>query len=370
MTEHRYAMIMAGGAGTRLWPLSRAGRPKQLVEFIGRPGQPPRSLLQLAAARLDGVVPPERRVICTGQRHREAVREALPAFTDDRILGEPAVRDTVNAIGLAAAVFATRDPDAVFAVLTSDHVIEPQDAFAGALATGFELIERDPSRIVTFSITPTHPATQYGYVELAEPIEGFEGARAVEQFVEKPDLERARAYVESGRFGWNAGMFLFHARTFLSCLERFLPESHAGLSKIQAAWGSPEQQRVLEEVYPTLPKISVDYAVMEPASRADDLHVCAVEMPVTWLDVGSWPSFAETLEPDASGNRVHASGPTILEACRDSLVVAEGDDGHTLALLGCDGLVVVRTSDATLVMPAERAQDLKQLHERLPEHLR
>jgi len=383
MSDHRYAMIMAGGSGTRLWPLSRTDRPKQLIEFLPPAreegngsrdratdaGGTGRSLLQLSAWRLEGVVPSDRLYVCTGERHRDAVRRALPGLSDDRVLGEPAVRDTVNAIGLAATVLARRDPEAVFAVVTSDHVIEPVEAFASAMRTGFGLVERDPSRIVTFSITPTHAATQYGYVELGDPIGGSPGSCEVVRFVEKPDADRARRYVESGRFGWNAGMFVFSARTLLGCLERFVPDSAAGLVRIGQAWDTPDRARVLEEVYPTLPKISVDYAVMEQASQSDDLRVCAVEMPVRWLDVGSWPSFAQTLDPDESDNRIAGPSRVVLEDCQRTLIVSEGDSPHTIAMLGCEGLIVVRTPDATLIMPADRADALKTLHSGLPEDL-
>lgn len=370
----RYAMIMAGGAGTRLWPMSRADRPKQLLEFIERPAEPGvrRSLLELAANRLEGIVPPERRYICTGEQYRDAIRATLPGFTDDRILGEPMGRDTVNAVGFAAAVFQKLDPDAVFAVLTADHLIEPDDVFARCVDVGFSLVEQDPSRFVTFAIKPTHPATGFGYVECGTPIPdgGANLSHHVERFVEKPDLPRATAYVESGHFYWNAGMFVFHAGAFLERLARFKPDSHAGLMKIQEAWGTPRQQQVLAETYPNLPKISVDYAVMEPASRDPETTIVLVKMDLRWLDVGSWPSYAETITPDKQGNRVSGPAETVMLGCKNTLVVS-GDGGlasgtqdtrHTIALLGCENLVVVHTPDATLIMPKDKAQELKDVH--------
>jgi len=368
----RYAMIMAGGTGTRLWPVSRTNRPKQLLNFIRRPGDPrPRSLLELAADRLEGLIEPGRRYICTGEQYRQVIRRTLPRFDDEHILGEPIGRDTVNAIGLTASVLARSDPDAVFAVLTADHVIEPGDVFRDRLSLGLDLVQADPMRLVTFSITPTHPATGYGYVERGDPIAessrvpGTEpSAFHVARFVEKPDIERARQYLASGRFGWNSGMFVFHARTLLDCLERFVPESFEGLGRIGAAWETPDRRRVLEEVYPTLPKISVDYAVMEPASNDDRVGIVMVEMPVRWLDVGSWPSYAQTIEPGEGGNRTAGPGRTLIHEGTDNLVYVDQPD-HTVTLLGVQGLVVVHTADATLVMPADRAQNLKELHARL-----
>lgn len=378
----RYAMIMAGGAGTRLWPMSRADRPKQLLEFIerraSRAGETSarKSLLELSAARLEGIVAPECRYICTGEQYRKAIREKLPEFTDDRILGEPVGRDTVNAVGFAAAVFQKLDPDAVFAVLTADHLIEPDSTFARCVDVGFKLVEGNPSRFVTFAIKPTYPATGFGYVECGEPIPdgGAKLSHAVERFVEKPDLHRATAYVESGHFYWNAGMFVFHAGTFMDRLAKFKPESHAGLMKIQEAWGTKRQRAVIDEVYPSLPRISVDYAVMEPAAKDPSVSIAMVKMDLNWLDVGSWPSYAETLPPDKAGNRVSGPAEAIIQGGRNNLVVSDDGDAkqprHTVALLGCENLIVVHTPDATLIMPRDKAQDLKNLHAKVRPELR
>lgn len=372
----RYAMIMAGGAGTRLWPMSRAQHPKQLLEFIERPSEPGvrRSLLELAARRLEGVVPPERRFICTGEQFRAAIREKLPEFTDEQVLGEPVGRDTVNAVGFAAAVFQKLDPDAVFAVLTADHLIEPDSTFQKCVDVGFRLVEEDSTRFVTFAIKPTYAATGFGYVECGAPIPdgGAALSHMVERFVEKPDLPRATAYVQSGHFYWNAGMFVFHAGTFLDCLRRFKPESHAGLMQIQEAWGTDRQRAVIEEVYPTLPKISVDYAVMEPASKDPSVSIALVKMALDWLDVGSWPSYAETLTPDKAGNRVSGPAEAVIVGGKNNLVVSGDSSGgrHTVALLGCENLIVVQTDDATLIMPREKAQELKDLHAKVRPDLR
>jgi mannose-1-phosphate guanylyltransferase len=405
-------MIMAGGAGTRLWPMSRNQRPKQLLPLI-TPGSgrhtrslrgtvgggvppssdsssPPRplSLLEIAAQRVEGLVPPERRFICTGEQFRTQIRSALPAFSDDRILGEPIGRDTVNAVGFAAAVLAKLDKNAVFIVLTADHLISPEDDFRKLADLGFRLVEQDPKRLITFSIKPTYAATGFGYVERGPAILGTPALRAggpnpgsesratqplafrVARFVEKPDAPRAQAYFESGHFGWNSGMFVFHAQTFLDLLKRFKPESHEGLMKIQAAWGTAAQKQVIDEIYPTLPRISVDYAIMEPASKDKDggVSVCTINTDVDWLDVGSWPSYAETLTPDAHQNR---TGGTVRSLCVDSsgnLITGEsadpGEGGrpHTIALLGVKDLIVVHTKDATLIMPKSHAEQLKKLH--------
>ena len=319
---------------------------------------------------MDGLVDPPNRYICTNETFRAQIRERLPAFGDRNILGEPAPRDTVNAVGFAAAVLEKQDPGAVFAVLTADHLITPQSVFAAAMDVGFKLAEEKPGRLVTFGIRPTFPATGYGYVEQAGEILNTDGLGFhVARFVEKPELARAQQYLAKGTFFWNSGMFVFSAKTIMRLLEKYMPENHAGLRRIQEAWGTGAETAVLEEVYPTLPKKSVDYAIMEPASEDDSVTICGVRMDVDWLDVGSWPSYSETLDPDHANNRAAPGTNAVMVDCKDTTAISS-DAGHTVALLGCEGLIVVHTPDATLVMPADKAQDLKALHARLDEGLK
>lgn len=354
-------MIMAGGSGTRLWPMSRQDRPKQLIPFVG--GQ---SLLELAFGRLDDIVPLDQRWICTAEKHREAVLERLP-IDSGRVLGEPVARDTLNAVGFAAAVLAAQDPDAIFAVFTADHIIEPQDEFKRKVNVGFELVEQDPARFVTFSIMPTRPATGYGYVQRGAEIDGFAAAYVAEQFVEKPSLEKAKAYVESGTFNWNSGMFVFHAGQFMEAVRRYKPEAYEGLSRIGVAWNTDRRDQTVEHVYPTLPKISVDYGVMEPASADPEIQVCTVTMGVWWTDVGSWPTYGDTLTADECGNR--SSGRVVHLDSRDVLAVSE-DPNHTITTIGCEKLIVVHTEDATLICPADQAERVKDMVGEMDDDLR
>ncbi len=355
----RHAMIMAGGSGTRLWPMSRGETPKQLIGlFDGK------SLLEIAAERLDGIVANEQQWICTNQKHQEIICEKLGLPTS-QLLGEPEPRDTLNAVAFTAAVLHKQDPDAIFAVLTADHIIRPQDTFAKCLDLGFSLVEEDATRFVTFGITPTYAATGYGYVELGETI--CDGARLCERFVEKPDEQTAKGYIASGNFAWNSGMFVFHAGSFLDALERLQPQTYAGIKRIEDAWGTDKQQCVLDEVYPLLPKISVDYGMMEPASSDDAISICTVPMDVQWLDVGSWPSYGDTLTPDDNGNR---SDTKSLHLDSKNTLCVSSDKSHTITTIGCEDLVIVHTDDATLVFPASEAQRVKDMHGLVDDDLR
>ncbi|MBL4591971.1 MAG: hypothetical protein JKY96_08435, partial [Phycisphaerales bacterium] len=352
----------------RLWPMSRDGQPKQLIDFIHR-GNKRVSLLEIAADRASKLVPVDKQYICTGERYRSQIRDALPAFDDAHILGEPQPRDTVNAVAFAAAVFAKEDPDAIFSVLTADQLIEPDDVFNAAMDLGYKLVEADPSRLVTFGIKPDHPATGYGYIEHGKPIKDkagdeIDGAFSVARFIEKPPLEKAEAYVQSGRYDWNAGMFVFHAKTLLSLYERFMPENAKLIAQLADAWGTDQQQTVLDEIYPKLEKTSVDYGIMEPAAGEKDVSIVGVKMDITWLDVGSWPAYGETLKPDDNGNKSAGIKIAAYEST-NNIVIGENDSDHTIALVGCDDLIVIRTERATLVIPKDRAQDIKKLHDEL-----
>ncbi len=351
----RYAMIMAGGSGTRLWPMSRAGEPKQLIPFIGG-----RSLLQIAAERADGLIPPERLYVCAAERHREPILRGLPQLASDRFLGEPVGRDTLNAVGFSAAVIARHDPDAVIAVFTADHIIEPAAEFTKLLDRAFAIAESAPQTLVTFGVTPTSAATGYGYLELAEAIEG--GAYVLRQFREKPDAATAREFLLAGpaRFLWNSGMFVWRAATLLDCIRRYEPSVADGLQRIAESWDTPQRDAVVAEVYPTLKRISIDFAVMEPASRDPQVRVAAVPMSLSWLDVGSWPTFARTCPHDAEGNATGGGRSLLLDTT--GTLVASSDPNHLIATIGCEDLIIVHTPDATLVCRADRAESIKDLH--------
>jgi mannose-1-phosphate guanylyltransferase len=358
----QYGVIMAGGAGTRLWPLSRGDRPKQLLPVVRG-----KSLLQLSYERLRGILPPQQIFVCTSAAHGAKVLENLPELPRENLLGEPEGRDTANAVGFPAAILHKRDKDAVFAVVTADHVIEPIDVFQAQIKTAFDVTEKIPNALVTFGIIPTHGHTGLGYIHRGEAIPGFRGAYKVLAFKEKPDKPTADRYVESGRYYWNSGMFVWRADTVLNELATHLPDSYRGLMQIAQAWGTPGQESVLREVYPRLPKISIDYAVMEPASQGKGkAQVTVVEMPIQWLDIGSWPALAETLTMDEKDNAVDAGNVVLIDS--DDNIIISAEPEHLVSTIGLSDMIIVHTRDATLVCPKREAQRVKEVVMKLREN--
>lgn len=354
MAPMRYVVIMAGGSGTRLWPLSRQGTPKQLLHLIGG-----KSLLRIAFERAMELVPADRVLVVTGAAYLDDVRADLPEVAPENLLGEPMGRDSLNAVAWPAAVLAERDPDAVIAQLTADQLIEPVSAFVAAIDEAYRIAEARPEALVTLGVVPTTAHTGYGYLQRGDELEGFPGACVVREFREKPDAETAAAYVASGDFWWNAGMFVFRAATFLDQVRQLEPEVHEGVLGLAAA---PE---TLGEVFGTLKKISVDYAVFEPVSRGHgSARVVAVPLPIAWKDVGGYASLVEVLDADAEGNVVNGLGVTMNTS--DSLVM-NTVEGHVVTVLGGEGLVVVHTPDATLVTTLEHAEQVKALVGRVSE---
>jgi mannose-1-phosphate guanylyltransferase len=352
----RNVVILAGGAGTRLWPLSRVDRPKQMLPLGGG-----RSLLRAAYDRLDGLVPPERIYVCTAASQAAQVLDHLPELPPGNLIGEPVGRDTANAVGLSSAVIGRDDPDATLAIVGSDHLISPEPRFRRAVSDAFAVAESRPSSLCTFGIEPTYPHTGLGYVERGAAIGGDIEAYAVDRFREKPDLRTAEEYLATGRFWWNSGMFVWRTDTLLGALDVLLPESAADLRRVAAVWDTGERDAVLAEVYPRLPKISIDYAVMEPASQGKaDADVVAVPMPVRWLDVGSWAAVAGTYATDDHGNACAPEALRCLVDSHDNVIVTDDPD-HLVATIGLRGHIVVHTRDVTMVCPLADGERVKEL---------
>ena len=350
MNPHAYALIMAGGKGERFWPMSRERRPKQLLALAG--GKP---LICQAVDRLAGVVPPERTVIVTNASLVEPIRELLPAGSGTGILGEPVGRDRAAAIAAGAAWIRRRDPEAVFCVLTADHIIGDLDVFRGTLSAALELCgERDV--LMTIGIQPTEPSSAYGYIALGELEEergGFEFFRAAE-FKEKPTREVAEKYLAEGNTLWNSGMFAWSAASLRKAYGACAPRLGELMDKWTACADDAAQLAAMAEDFPGLEKISIDYAVME---RADNILACRGRF--AWDDVGSWPALEGHLPKDAAGNAVKGN---VEEVASAGCIVVDGDEaGRLTALVGVKDLIVVQAEGVTLVCDKAHSQDIKAL---------
>jgi mannose-1-phosphate guanylyltransferase len=356
-----YAVIPAGGSGTRLWPLSRAGHPKFLHPLTGTDA----SLLQATVERLSPLTDAAHVLIVTGVAHATAVARQLAGVPEANILVEPSPRDSCAAIALAAAVIARREPEAIMGSFAADHLIADGAAFTDVIRQA--MAGAADGLLMTLGITPTRPETGYGYLQCGGPL-GDGPVLAVEEFKEKPAYDVAEAYVKSGNYLWNAGMFVWRVDVFLTELARQQPQLHAGISRIAQAWDSPSREEVLGEVWPTLPRISVDYAVMEGAAAAG--RVGTVPGDFGWNDIGDFHTLGEVLAADAAGNVVVGKDtmgkPGVLLRETEGLVVVP-NSGRLVAALGVRDLIIVDTPDAVLVCPRDRAQEVKSLVDELKE---
>jgi mannose-1-phosphate guanylyltransferase len=343
-----WAVVPAGGAGTRLWPLSRAGSPKFLHDLTGSG----RTLLQATLDRLAPVVG-DHVLVVTGAAHQDAVRGQLGDLPADQVIAEPGPRDSMAAIGLAAAIVERRDPDALVGSFAADHVITDEDAFRACVEEAAAVART--GLLVTIGIAPARPSTAFGYVHLGDPLPGFATAHAVQDFVEKPDAARARQYVESGEYRWNAGMFVAGAGVLLDLLAEEHPDLASGLRAIAA---DPAR---LEEIWPSLTRIAIDHAVAEPAAAAG--KVAVVPGGFGWEDIGDFEALADLLPDPGTGMKVLGDADAVLARGSTGLVVP--GSGRTIAVLGLSDVVVVDTGDALLVTTTAHAQDVKTLVEAL-----
>jgi mannose-1-phosphate guanylyltransferase len=352
-----HAVIMAGGSGTRFWPESRAARPKQLLPILG--GRP---LVAETVGRLDPLVPLERTWIVTNAQQAEGVRAACPELPAGNLLVEPCARNTAPCVGLAAVAVAARDPEAVMVVLPADHLISPREEFQRALRAAAAAAE-EPGALVTFGIPPGYPATGYGYIRAGEDLAPLEGLRRsrVAAFVEKPDRARAEEFLAAGGYSWNSGIFAWRAATLRAAIAEHLPALEAGLRQLDEAAGTPTFDALLAELYPAFEALPVDIGIMEKARGA-----VVLETPFHWSDIGSWKAVHDELEHDEDGNAavLPAGGTLLTEQARG--VLAYSSEPQTIAVLGLDDVVVVRTPDAVLVVRRDLAEQVK----RFPELLR
>lgn len=344
---------MAGGSGERFWPMSRSTTPKHLLRLVSD-----RTLLEEAVLRALAIVPADRVYVLTNETQLKACQEAASILPPDQFVAEPAKRDTAPAAALATALARGKDPEALCALFPADSMIHDSSRFAQQVLDAAHAIQRS-SALLTFAINPTYPATGFGYLELGESCsKGDHGSiiSRVTRFVEKPDLETAKRYLASGNFGWNAGMFLWQANSFLIECERLNPPLAAFIREFP----SRDFASFLLERFPSLPKISVDYAIMEQATE-----VLSVRAEFDWDDVGAWTALPAHLGVDSDGNTVRGA-VTLLDA-KNNIVVS---NSRTIAMCGVHDLVVVETDDALLVCHRDAAQLIKNLQPLLPSELK
>jgi mannose-1-phosphate guanylyltransferase len=350
---------MAGGTGKRLWPLSRKKRPKQVLKLLD--GQ---TLLRGCFKRLLPIFDIRNIIILTNADYLETVCKNVPEIPSGNVIAEPAVRDTAGAIALAATVLTKYDPDASMVIVTADQLIKPAEVLQQAITDALTFVNKNPDDMIVFGIKPSFPSTQLGYISCINPrrCDICENEiYSVEAFKEKPDEQTALEYLNCGRYSWNSGMFVWKAKTILANLEKFLPKSTEPLKKIKAGWASPNQLQTLNEWFVKLPKISIDYAVMEKAE-----NVYAIKLDCRWFDMGSFVALADVINSDMDNNIVVAGTSQLLD-CTDSIIVTE-DQNHLIAAIGLDNIVVAHSPDATLICQADHAHRLKELLELIKEN--
>ena len=344
-----YAVIMAGGSGTRFWPLSRRRRPKQLLSLFGD-----KPMIAETVDRLAGLVPPERVLVVTNEALAEAVRAALPSVPAENVLCEPMGRNTAPCVGMAAAaVRAAAGPEEVMVVLPADHYIRDAETFRGALAAA--AAEAETGAIVTLGIEPTKPETGYGYIRCGEAL--ADGVHAVDQFVEKPDHATALAYLQSGDYVWNSGMFCFRVDRILREFETQLPRLAGQIEEMAAALG-PDDADTLRDIFERIEPVSIDYGIMEGAA-----NVRVLPVSFGWSDVGHWDALPSVTETDSDGNV--RLGDVVALDCEGCVLVSGGS--RVLSAVGLDHVVVVDTEDALLVAPRQRVQEVRRVVDALRE---
>lgn len=345
-----HAVVMAGGKGTRFWPASRQQTPKQLLPLLGD-----RSMLQQTLDRLEGWIPPAQQWVVTNEQLAAPIKQQLPQLPPGHLILESAPRNTAPCLALAAMELLSHDPEAVMLVLSADHLIEPAEQFRADVETGLDVIASQAESLVLFGAPPQYPATGYGYIERAQQLPS-KGAFAVKQFREKPDRATAETYVREGTFYWNCGLFLWRAETLVQGLMQHAPELMDPLLRWQSKWQSPEARDAINAIFPDLKSISIDYALLEKSTQC-----VVVESRFDWDDIGSWLALERRLGSDETQNCT--TGQTLLVDSTGCLV--KSTDDHLIAVMGAQDLIVVHTSDATLILPRDQEQNVGQIVEQL-----
>ncbi|MFA5967561.1 MAG: sugar phosphate nucleotidyltransferase [Patescibacteria group bacterium] len=351
--DNLYAVIFAGGVGTRLWPVSRQNSPKQLKPFLDSND----TLVQKTWERVRKILPPENIYISTVKGYENFLIEQLPEFLPNHLIVEPELRNTCPAIGLATAVVAKEHPGAFMMNVWADHYYAQEDKWVEVIQKSFNYLKQHPELVVSVGLPIIYPYTGYGYLEVqSEPI--IENVFAVKRFVEKPSLEQAQEFMQAGNYYWNPALWLWQGEKMLSIYRQLVPDIYQGLQTIQAAWGTPDELTVLQNTYPTFTKVAVDYAIFEKGPQ-----MVLIPADLGWKDVGSWQSVHEVLNGKQKTG-VAVKGKALVVNCQDVLVFNEDTD-KLVTVVGLEDVAVVNTPDALLVVRKSRDQEVKGLVERL-----
>jgi mannose-1-phosphate guanylyltransferase len=355
VSEHLYAVIMAGGVGSRLWPRSRVSTPKQFLDLLG-----PCTMLQDTVDRIEPLIPLERLLVVVGEEHVKTVQSQVPGLPAENILVEPEPRGTAPCVGLAAVALQQRDPSATMAAFPADHRIADAAGFRQAVSVAARIAQED--YLVTLGITPNHPHTGYGYIQRGALLGEVDGVSAfhVRRFTEKPDAATARRFVDSGEYYWNGGIFIWQTATILNEMASLLPALYAQLRAVAGAWDSPRRSGTLMAAWQQVPRTTIDYGIMEKAAR-----MAVIPVSIGWDDVGNWSTLSELLEGGPEENIVHGDGRSLLLDTADTYVYTSA--GRLVTTVGLKGFVVIDTPDALLVCPKAQAQAVRDVVEQLKE---
>ena len=344
MDNNRYCVIMCGGVGSRFWPFSKAALPKQFIDFFGTG----RSLLQMAFDRINGIVPVENIILITNESYEHLIKEQLPEISDDRILLEPARRNTAPCIAWAAHHIQAINPEAKMMVAPSDHLVINVEKFRQSANSAFDFIDSHDA-LVTMGIKPSRPETGYGYIQVGEAVEG--DFSNVKTFTEKPNEDLARVFLESGEFFWNSGMFFWRADTIIRALNEHAPEVNAIFEKGDQYFGTPDERKYIEDNFEACPSISIDFAIME---KAPNVFVETVDFG--WNDLGTWRSLYEHSPKNKDGN-VTQKCKALMYNSHNNIVAVKGD--KLVVTSGLEGYIVADVDDALLIVPLEEEQKIK-----------
>lgn len=348
--KNYYALLMAGGVGSRFWPVSTAANPKQFQDILGTGS----TLLQTTFARLAGIIPKENIFILTHKDYDSIVKEQLPEVKPEQVVLEPEMRNTAPSILLGALKIKQKDPNAVMVVAPSDHWIQKEDAFREIIRQAFEVVEKD-DKLITLGIEPTFPNTGYGYIKYGEAESG--NLKPVERFTEKPSFKKAEKFLEEGNYVWNAGIFIWSAAFIEENFKRYLPEMHRLLNRHPEVYNTPEEQKFLEKNYALADKISIDYGIME---NSDQVYVIPADF--RWNDLGTWNSLQNELPQDENGN-TSINTRVMLEKSSGNII--RTDNNRIVVMEGIHDFIIVESGKVLLIVPKDREQDIKEIRQQV-----